>query len=266
MGHYPPDYVLEELKKSHLWQKSSRVTPRTIQNLICPVCSDKSAYAFTEAPFAVCCNKKNSCGINTPIQEAINLQPFDFAQFASKTDRHAPAREYLRARGINYALHGLAYEYWPKCRQNRNGAVMFPVGTDEKGKTVHCGRLFRPGPNEGKTHFTGSTSGLFWQHPGLDYSGSTPVSICEGIITALSLIELTHEPAVAVLSSGTRPDKLNLPQSWTVRLCFDPDPAGISATRTWSKYYPQAEVWLPDHPGKSKDWNDILKEKTRGIQ
>jgi len=132
---------------------------------------------------------------------------------------------------------------------------MFPVGTDGKDKEVMNGRLFNPLAGDGKTHNIGSTSGRFWQHPGLAYDPSQPTWITEGIINALSLIEIGHQ-AIAVLAAGQDPAKVDLSAFPKKILAFDPDEAGRRACRKWKTAYPDAEVILCD---QGQDWNDLLQ-------
>ena len=264
--YYSPEEILEQLKSSPFWQTRSRTTPNTIQNLICPACGDKTAFAYTKSPLAVVCNRKSACGISTKMPEILNLKPVDFAKkYASTSDPHRPAREYLKTRGLNNSLRGLEYEFWPKARGNSGGAVMFKIGTDKEGKQVYNGRLLRPG-QDGKTHNKNSTAGLIFRHPAINYSRqSKPICLTEGVIDCLSLIE-AGQPAVAILSAGTKPGSLNIPQSWKIRICFDADRAGLQAISNYKLCFPEAEVLLPDRPGGTKDWNDILLEIKRGIK
>ncbi|MCL6584878.1 MAG: toprim domain-containing protein, partial [bacterium] len=128
------------------------------------------------------------------------------------------------------------------------GGVMFKVADG-----VYNGRIFNPPPGEGKTHNQGSTSGVVWKHPGLKYDYDKPIYIVEGIIDALSLIEIGLQ-AIAVLSSGQDPIKLNLSEFRNIVFAFDSDEAGASALRNWKKHYPDAAAIMP----VKGDWNDLL--------
>ena len=64
---------------------------------------------------------------------------------------------------------------------------------------VYNGRIFNPPHGEGKTHNKGSTSGIFWKHPGREYDQNKFTYATEGIIDALSLWEI-GEQAIAVLA------------------------------------------------------------------
>ena len=125
----------------------------------------------------------------------------------------------------------------------------------ETAKRPLNGRLFAPPAGEGRTHNIGSTAGKFWQHPGLTYDQDRPTWITEGILDALSLIEIGHQ-AIAVLSAGQDPAKVDLSAFPKKAFAFDNDEAGHSACRTWKTAYPDAEVILCD---QGHDWNDLLQ-------
>ena len=121
------------------------------------------------------------------------------------------------------------------------------------GKTIYNGRLFNPPPGEGKTHNIGSTAGQFWRHPGINYDPEKETFVTEGIINALSLIEIGHQ-AIAVLSAGQDPSKVDLSKFRKLVFAFDPDEAGKRALKKWMKAYPTADAVLPVRG----DWNDFL--------
>lgn len=84
---------------------------------------------------------------------------------------------------------------------------------------------------------------------------SRPLAITEGIIDALSLIQMGAQ-AIAVLSSGQDPKKLKELQKYQLICAFDNDPAGTSATKKYLNVFPGASAIMPP-PGS--DWNDILQ-------
>lgn len=249
--------ILERLKNSEFWTPKTRTTGQTIQNLACPVCADKSAWAYTAEPRAINCNRANQCGARTKTLELFpelraNVER-DFP--ATKADPHRPAREYLLSRGITLeALKGVDYRYQANARQTGSGAVMFFVGKDDKGKEILNGRLFNPPSGEGKTHNSGSTAGRYWRHQGHSDDPAQPVFITEGILDALSLHTLGAQ-AVAVLAAGQDPDKVDLAEFQNLVLAFDNDDAGRRAVKKWKQAHPLADVILCD-PGE--DWNDLL--------
>lgn len=252
--------ILERLKNSEFWTAKTRTTGRTIQNLVCPVCGDKSAWAFIE-PMSINCNRANQCGARTKTLELFPELRRDVERDhpATKADPHRPAREYLLSRGITpEALKGVDFRYHAKTRTGCGGAVMFFVGRNNKGEEILNGRLFNPPHGEQKGHNTGSTSGQFWRHQGHTYDPAQPVYITEGILNALSLHTLGIQ-AVSVLSSGQDPGKVDLAEFQNLVLAFDNDDAGQKAVQKWRQAHPLAEAVLCD-PGE--DWNDLLNSGT----
>ncbi|WP_373498733.1 toprim domain-containing protein [Desulfococcus sp.] len=180
------------------------------------------------------------------------------------SDPHRPATVYLQRRGLSEALKDLDYTYWPNVRGTGSGAVMFSISASEDGKMICNGRLLNPPKGEGKTHNIGKTSGLFWMHPGLEYNETDEVFVTEGIIDALSLIEMGQK-AVAVLSSGADPAKLDFSWIKNMTLAFDRDRAGIRAFRRFEEYFSDKNNGLQTKPQKMVsvhgDWNDLLMQK-----
>jgi hypothetical protein len=247
--------AFSELKQSHYWTPKTRVNESTIQNLVCPDCGDPTAWAHVNSPMSINCNKLSSCGARTKTLDLFNIRiNIEKANVPTKTDPKKPARAYLESRGIINALKGLKYYYLPKARGGQSGAVMFSVGIDAKGKRVSNGRLINPSHEQGKTHNIGSTSGQFWQHQGIKYDLEKPTYVTEGIIDALSLIELELQ-AIAVLAAGQDPSKLDLSSFDNLVLAFDNDAAGAKATKKWIEHFPSAKAILPD---KGIDWNHLL--------
>lgn len=251
--------AMEALKSSEYWTPKTRVTSKTIQNLVCPCCGDTTAWAYAighkTGPMAICCNRKNNCGAITKTVDLFNiLLDIEKEYPATPRDKNKPARIYLESRGIRRGLKDLEYEYWPKVRkESSSGAVMFPVQTPDE-ETIFNGRLLNPETGIGKTHNTGSTTGCWWTHPCIDYNPEEKIFITEGIIDALSLIEIGKQ-AVAVLSSGQDPTKINLPAVDKLVIAFDNDIAGAAGTKKWLQFFPDAEAIMPD---KGQDWNDLL--------
>jgi len=249
--------IHEALQQSPYWTEKTRSNGNNISGLICPACGDKSAWAYNGEPWAINCNRKSQCGASTKTLELFpelrrNIEK-DFPATKDEPDR--PAREYLISRGLNEVLNGLEFRYLKNVRNSGSGAVMFPVGRDEKGKEVMNGRLFNPPGGEGKTHNMGSTAGRFWQHPGYTYNPNQKTYITEGILDALSLLEMGLQ-AIAVLASGQNPAKVELSFFKEKALAFDNDEAGHQACQKWHQAYPEAAIVLCD-PGH--DWNDLLQ-------
>lgn len=252
------DKVFTALKNSAFWTDKTRVSGATIQGLTCPACGEKArAWCYAESPMSINCNR-GKCGARTRTVELFDIRLNIEKEFpASKKTPHLPAAAYLESRGLKSTLDGLTFAYWPNIRKTGSGGVMFPLGKDAAGKDAWNGRLFNPPPGEGKTHNQGSTTGLFWRHPGRVYDTGKPVLVVEGIIDALSLIELGHQ-AIAILASGQDPAKLveGLKEFEALVLAFDPDPAGQRAAKKYKAVFPNAEVVMLD---AGQDWNDFLR-------
>lgn len=250
--------LLEALQQSPYWTAKTRANGNTIQGLTCPACDDKSAWTYAAGPMSINCNRLSQCGAKTKTLELFpevrrNIER-DFP--ATKAEPHRPAREYLLSRGLSESiLQGLDYRYLKNARKSGSGAVMFPVDKDDNGKEVLNGRLFSPPSGEGKTHNIGSTAGKFWKHPGFPYDQDRPTWITEGILDALSLIEIGHQ-AIAILSAGQNSAKVDLAAFKSKVFAFDNDEAGHRACRAWKIAYPDAEVVLCD---QGQDWNDLLQ-------
>ena len=248
--------IIQELKQSEYWTNKTRESGTTIQGLTCPACGSIGAgWCYLNSPMSINCNRLNQCGARTRTVELFGLRQNIEKEFAPiKGDPKRPARMYLKSRSLEKSLKGSKYYYQQNCRNTGTGAVMFPVGKAKNGKTVANGRLLNPPHGEGKTHNSGSTSGHFWQHPGLEYDPYKTTYIVEGIIDALSLIEMGQQ-AISVLSSGQNPAKVDLSFFKKITLAFDPDLAGARATKKWRAQFPDAEAIMPDPDG---DWNDLL--------
>ena len=246
--------------------QSDYATPRTkinngyIRYLRCPVCGDETAYAHERAPWVIICNRANHCGSRTKI---LNLFPdilinFEREYEPTEDDPQRPAREFLRARGMESTLEGLGFEYIPRTRSGCGGGVGFrllPWGADAPAPNpvVWNVRLFNPPMGEGKTHNKGSLDDGFWFHPAFPYDLEKEIFITEGVIDALSLLEMGRQ-AIAVISSSRNPDNVQLPGLKKPVLAFDNDRAGRDAFRRWKTRYPEAGAITPD----DGDWNDLL--------
>jgi len=238
--------------QSELTTRNTRNSGRHISGLKCPNCGEAEAWAYGDAPFAVICNNQNKCGVRTRTLELFPDLLLNIEEECPPLpeDRHRPATEYLKRRGLNKSLEGLQYEYWPNVRKTGSGAVMFHLGQDK----VWNGRIFNPPPGEGKTHNFGSTAGRHWKHPGIQYDPQQQTYVVEGILDALSLIELGHQ-AIAVLSAGQDPSQVELRElAQNLTIAFDRDTAGAGALKKWKKVYPNAKAMMPLHG----DWNDLL--------
>lgn len=254
----------QDLKNSEYWTPRTKENGRTIANLICPACGDKTAWANQNEPYSINCNRANECGARTKTRELFDIK-FDIEKEypVLKSDPHRPAREYLKSRGLNDdTLKGLDFRYWKNTRKGlKTGAVMFPIGQDDKGKECLNGRLINPPQGtKNKGHNYGSTSGKYWKHPLKPIDPYIPVFITEGVINALSIIQMGGQ-AIAVLSSGQAPENLKILDQYQLVCAFDADQAGTSATKRYMDVFPNAGTIMPDN--NSQDWNDILQQNPR---
>lgn len=246
--------VHDHLIKSEYYLPTTRDNGRTISPVVCPECGKSEAFTYsvtnTTGPLAITCNRSNKCGTRTNLVKHFNIKQNVEKEFPpDKKDPRKPARIYLELRSLKKSLHGLDFFYEKKVRGLSTGAVMFRVGDG-----VSNGRLLNPLPNQGKTHNIGSTRGKFWQHPAFEYNLNEPTAITEGIIDALSLIEMGQQ-AIAVLASGANPTTIDLSKFTKLLLAFDFDHSGILAAKKWKYYHPEASVIMPD---QGQDWNSIL--------
>lgn len=249
--------IRERIRKSDLWNSRSKETGTHFYGLRCPECGKAEAWAYTDGPFTILCNRKNECGARTRTLDLFPdiLVAIEKEYAPTKKDPHRPAREYLHSRGLDRSLKGLAYEYWPKIRGLPTGGVMFPLGKNSTGESVWNGRLFNPPEGEGKTHNKGSTAGMIWRHPGLKYDPGQPTYLTEAILEALSLIEMGYQ-AAAALSAGQDPAAVDLgPLAERLVIAFNPDRAGGDGLKKWKKAFPNAGAITP----VSGDWNDFLR-------
>lgn len=254
------DKIMERLKASQYWNARTRISGNTIQGLTCPACGDKSAWGYAPGssvsnPMAICCNKQNTCGAVTKTMDLLNIELNVEKDYpATKEDKHRPARKYLESRGLKKSLDSLPFEYWPKVRKLTTGGVMFPIQSPGE-ETVYNGRLINPKTPDGKTHNSGSTTGAFWMHQGIEYDPNQRTFVTEGIIDSLSLIELGFQ-SIAILAAGQNPQKVQLPPLGKLIFFFDPDLAGAKALTLWQKAYPDADAIMCD---KGRDCNDLLR-------
>lgn len=252
--------ILSALKNSGYWTDKTKESGKYINNVVCPECGEARAFVYADNPFAILCNRENSCGAVTKTIPLLDLA----ARIEEKykpvpKNPHRPARAFLRLRGLSEALiKKIKFTYRRITRKDCGGGVFFPVG--DKGKTL-SGRLFDPPPDQGKTHTVGKLDGQFWQLDAKEYSKDKPLYITEGIINALSLFDMGHQ-AVALVAAGTDPTKFDLAALQALGnelvTAFDGDKAGRGYTRKWAAYLKENGIdTAPVLPIRG-DWNDML--------
>jgi len=233
--------LCRQILNSEYATSKTKVSGRYIRPLICPACGEREAWAYSEKPLFIICNRKNNCGAQTKTTSLFNI----YADIAIKypptdDDPGRPARQFLRARGISEDIiskSGVKYD--PDIKRGGKScgpAAMFLVGTDNKGKSILNGRLFNPPYGEGKTHNVGSVSGHHWEMPEMEYNPDLETYVVEGILDALSLISIGHQ-AIAILGAGYKPDQFDLSKFGNLVFAFDNDRAGREATKNWVSHF-----------------------------
>ena len=252
--------ILEQLKQTGCWTPDTIIGEKWVSKLICPGCGKPEAYCDRRFPRQIHCNRLNNCGAVIPVAELLPNIIGDIEKDNPPTaqDPNRPATAYLLYRGLNKALSGLDYEYCPNVRNTGSGAVMFPVPLPN-GTTAYNGRIFSPPKGEGKTHNQGSLDRAIWIHPGITYDPNKDTYVTEGIIDALSLIEMGYQ-AVAVLSAGRDPEKVDLAVTGKIVYAYDNDRAGRKGLRRCMGHHKKehgpdsCKAIMPIHG----DWNDFL--------
>lgn len=229
-----------------------------VNGLICPECGKPEAWAYSDKPFAIICNRQNECGARTRTIPLFNVTRQIEARYPpTEVDRHRPARVYLETRGIPAEIvTKVVFEYRADLR-GCGGGIMFPLGSDENGKPLYNGRLFNPPKGEGKKHNQGPVSGHFWRMPGAVYDRGQPVYVTEGIIDALSLVAIGQQ-AIAVIGAGFDPARFDLSEFGELVLAFDRDEAGARFTKRWLDHLGKLGRKVSAIMPEKGDWNDLL--------
>lgn len=255
--------LLERIKASALWCDRSKETGKSLNGLRCPECGKPEAWAYRDFPATIMCNRKNQCGAWVKAFELFPELLLDIERdFApTRDDPNRPAREYLHSRGLTTkSLQGLRFEYRKNIRKSGAGGVLFYIGKNPAGEEVWNGRIFNPPQGVGKSHNQGGTAGIYWRHPGVVYDPAKDTYVVEGVIDALSLIEMGFQ-AIAVLSSGQDPGGIGLGDlAKRLVLAFDLDNSGASGMRKWQERFPSSRAIVP----LRGDWNDFLKNQAPG--
>lgn len=239
--------IIDALRSSEFWTDKTIIRNGIISNLICPDCEDKTAWAYQDKPFSINCNKLSNCGAHTRTLELFeNIKTnIEINYPPTKNSPNKPATAYLHSRGLKRAIEGLDYEHWANIRNTQSGACMFYVSNGVWNGSIYTGG----------THNTGKTANQLWKHPKYKYEYDKTLYLAEGIIDALSLIEMGYQ-AVALLSAGQKKEGVvgKLKNFKHIITAFDNDEAGRKATKLWG-----IDAILPPH---KKDWNDILRYNT----
>ena len=252
-----PDMIISRLKSSNLWNKKTKERNGAISYLTCPECLQPEAYFYSTAQWTVKCSRKKKCGarskVTTLFPDLITRIERDFPP--TKTDPNLPARTFLLRRGLLKSIEGLEFKYQKNIRKLNRGGVLFYIGKNKSGKEVWNGRIFDPPPGERKGAGYGEQDDLFWMHPGVEYDYDKDTLVTEGVIDALSWIEMGYQ-AIAILTSGRKPTTVDLTKFTKLIFAFDYDKAGWEAHQAWREAFPKANnIAIPMGWG---DANDLI--------
>ena len=75
------------LRSSSYWTEKTKEVGKYIERLICPECGEQEAYAHRDNPFAIICNRQNSCGAITKTIPLLNVAA-DFEARCQKSISH----------------------------------------------------------------------------------------------------------------------------------------------------------------------------------
>ena len=249
--------------RDHLTRQGGKISGDYINNLECPSCKKREAWASSSTPTKIHCNRLNKCGAVTSI-DARSVVPHLFQDFRKRhpsnaEDPKATARAFLRSRALD-----------PEKIEFEQGEVTI---ADRKYPTVGF-RLDDSTINhrivdylrKDKTRTHGKYMGKVWQPQKLNKK--KPIHVTEAVIDSLSLIQGAGCQSVSCLSASHIPKAwyLALPKESKITLAFDNDHAGESAVHRHLKFLkesrPDIEVSVELPPPK-KDWNDLLQEGVR---
>ncbi len=240
-----PANILSALKHDNPKAKESN---NTLSGLKCPSCGKFEAWAYTDKPFSIICNRKNECGEKTPAKSVYSDLWQDLAKRYPPTpsDKKATARAYLESRGLKPDL--IEFEQGFKGNHHtltlKQDGVTFDHLIDYKGD------------GEGKNRLT-AYKGKVYQTKSVATSKS--VFICEGVIDALSL-EQSGLAAIATYSSGSIPkDWYQANKDKEFILAFDNDAAGIKGIQKTITCFKELGITYKVALAPiGKDWNDLL--------
>ena len=246
----------------HLIASGGKLSGKNIQNLECPSCGKREAYANASEPRALYCNRKNKCGFTTDIDAkkiASDLfQDFQKNHPPTKINPKATAKAYLKSRGLN--PDDVDFEQKQiKVDGKEYQSVGFRIDKD----TINYRLIDYSGKD--KTRNYGEYSGKIWKNKKLNFK--KPIYITESVIDSLSLIQGAGVQSVSCLSSSHIPKEFyqSLPEHAQIVLAFDNDKAGSEATSKHRDFLIEHSSIEKSNvsvslPPSGKDWNDMLKD------
>jgi len=246
----------------HLIASGGKLNGKYIQNLECPSCGNREAYANASKPSALYCNRKNKCGSTTDI-DARKIAPDFFRDFhkkhpPTKSNPKATAAAYLKSRGLNPTEIDFEQKQI-KVDGKEYPAVGFRLDKD----TINHRLIDYTGKDKTRTY--GEYSGKIWKKQKLNFK--QPIYITEAVLDSLSLIQGACVQSVSCLSSGHIPKEFyqSLPEHAQIVLAFDNDKAGREATSKHRNFLIEHSSIEKSNvsvslPPSGKDWNDMLKD------
>ena len=246
----------------HLIASGGKLNGKYIQNLECPSCGNREAYANASKPSALYCNRKNKCGSTTDI-EARKIAPDLFQDFhkkhpPTKSNPRATAIAYIKSRGLN--PDDVEFE---QKQIKVDGKGYQSVGFRLDKDTINHRLIDYSGKDKTRTY--GEYSGKIWKKQKLNFK--QPIYITEAVLDSLSLIQGANVQSVSCLSSGHIPKEFyqSLPEHAQIVLAFDNDKAGREATSKHRNFLIEHSSIEKSNvsvslPPSGKDWNDMLQD------
>ena len=241
-----PLNILSVIKRDNPKAKESN---SSLSGLECPVCHKKEAWAYTDKPFAIICNRVNNCGERTLTKQ---LYPDLWQDLAKRypptlTDKKATARAYLESRSLKPEL----IEFEQSIKANHQTLVI-----EQDGVTFERLIDYQDKSGSGKNRLTAYKGKVFKTK---SFDTTKEVFITEGILDALSW-EQSGKAAIATYSSGSVPKEFyeaNKDKHFII--CFDNDIAGHKGINKTIECFKELGInykvaLLP----KCKDTNDCL--------
>ena len=167
--------------RDHLIATGGKLSGKNIQNLECPSCGVREAYANASKPSVMHCNRKNKCGSTTDI-DARKIAPDLFQDFhknhpPTKSNPKATAKTYLKSRGLNPTEIDFEQKQI-KVDGKEYPAVGFRLDKD----TINHRLIDYTGKDKTRTY--GEYSGKIWKNKKLNFK--KPIYITESVIDSLS--------------------------------------------------------------------------------
>ena len=248
--------------RDHLIASGGKLNGKYIQNLECPSCGVREAYANASKPSVLHCNRKNKCGTTTDI-DARKIVPDFFRDFhkkhpPTKSNPRATAIAYLKSRGLN--PDDVEFE---QKQIKVDGKGYQSVGFRLDKDTINHRLIDYSGKD--KTRNYGEFSGKIWKNKKLNFK--QPIYVTEAVLDSLSLIQGAGYQSVSCLSASHLPKNFyqSLPEQAQIVIAFDNDEAGIEAIYKHRKFLiencniSESNISV-ELPPSGKDWNDLLQE------